>query len=124
MARIVVRPNGCWEWQGARSKGGYGQISHEGRVLYVHRVAYEAVHGPIPEGKQIDHLCRVRHCCRPAHLEAVSPRENSLRGNGPTAVNARKVTCPEGHDFTIESGGSRRCLVCKNEWRRAREAAA
>jgi hypothetical protein len=73
--------------------------------------------GPIPEGLTIDHLCRVRHCVNPAHLEAVSERVNILRGNGAGARNARKTHCVKGHAFTPDNlyrdyQGYRRCRRC------------
>lgn len=70
----------CWIWQGAHDTAGYGRIRHNGRLLLVHRVVYQLLVGPIRAGLQIDHLCRVPACCNPAHLEAVTPRENVRRG--------------------------------------------
>ena len=71
---------GCWIWQRARNREGYGCIKSNGILLRAHRVAYEIVKGPIPEGLTIDHLCRVRACINPDHLEPVTGRENTLRG--------------------------------------------
>lgn len=120
--RVEPEPNtGCWLWLLAvNKKSGYGQMGVNGRVLYAHRVAYEAWRGPIPEGLTIDHLCRVRSCVNPDHLEAVTMRENTLRGESTAARNARKTHCPEGHP--IEAGnantktwnGWRRCRTCFN----------
>lgn len=70
----------CWLWPGYRSGLGYGRIRVAGKLLYVHRVAYEWAKGPIPEGLTIDHLCSVRPCCNPEHLEAVSRGDNARRG--------------------------------------------
>lgn len=73
----------CWEWLASRQPNGYGQFSPGGRaggMTTAHRVAYELTFGPIPEGLSIDHLCRNRGCVNPAHLEAVSQRENVQRG--------------------------------------------
>lgn len=82
-----------------------------------HRIIYEALHGPIPDGLQIDHLCRNKVCCNPHHLEPVTARENILRSNGQGAVNARKTHCIHGHplegdNLVIGLDGARRCLVC------------
>ena len=97
--RVEKRALGeCWVWKGAPIKNGYGQYRRKGtRSCYVHRLVYEALVGPIPEGKFLDHLCRNRLCVNPGHLEIVTNRENVLRGVGPTAVNAQKTHCKRGH---------------------------
>lgn len=71
----------CWVWQRTKNDQGYGQISRSGRMVYAHRVFYEEVRGAISDGLHLDHLCRVRPCVNPAHLEAVTCRENVGRGN-------------------------------------------
>ena len=98
-----------------------------------HRVSYEALVGPIPKDLCIDHLCRVRNCVNPAHLEPVTVRENILRGNGPTAVNARKAFCKRGHPLfgenlyrKVRNGWpARECRACKRflgrRWRERRK---
>lgn len=78
--RIRRSRNGCWLWQGAKNPDGYGQMDHRWFTFGAHRVSYLAFVGPIPEGLVIDHLCRVRHCVNPAHLEAVTSAENIRRG--------------------------------------------
>jgi hypothetical protein len=79
--RITVDDRtGCWLWDGYISTTGYGSIKFQGRIGSVHRLSYESFVGPIPEGLQIDHLCRVRACCNPEHLEPVTSRENTIRG--------------------------------------------
>lgn len=86
---------------------------------YGHRVAYVSLMGPIPEGKELDHLCRVRNCVNPWHLEPVTHRENILRSpTHPAAVNARKTECVRGHslaDAYIDYKGGRRCRVCESD---------
>ena len=74
--KVVEVASGCWLWTGATNNNGYGQIRVDGQARYVHRLAYETFVGPIPEGFQIDHVCRNRRCVHPAHLEAVTQREN------------------------------------------------
>jgi len=95
-ARVDMRGDDeCWEWQGSISTQGYGRIAAGGSAetsgspLYTHRVMYELRVGPIPGGLEIDHLCRNRRCCNPAHLEAVTRRENVMRGDAPALLRAR-----------------------------------
>lgn len=109
--------SGCWIWLGPDAGAGYGAIQINGKTFGAHRVVYEMEIGPIPEGLVIDHLCRNRICVNPSHLEPVTFGENVLRGNSPTAINARKVECKRGHAFDEEntmilSGGRRGCRIC------------
>lgn len=76
----IDRSGDCWVWTGNRTSAGYGQVWARRRMLLVHRVVYEQLVGPIPEGLVIDHLCRNRSCCNPAHLEPVTTAENVRRG--------------------------------------------
>ena len=85
----------CINWTGALDRDGYGRT----RRGLAHRVAYERQRGPIPDGLTIDHLCRNRSCVNVDHLEVVSRRENTMRGIAPTAINARKTYCKNGHPF-------------------------
>lgn len=127
----VAKTDACWEWTGSRTAGGYGNLRAGGGNDYAHRVAYRLAKGPIPQGLVIDHLCRNRACCNPAHLEAVEQRENVLRGASP--YGAVRTTCKHGHDITdpanvyTEPGGNHRCRACasienakRTEVRRAR----
>lgn len=77
-ARIKVDENGCHVFQGALDRG-YGRVGIGRKAEYAHRVMFEAANGPIPDGLHIDHLCRNRSCCNPAHLEAVTQAENNRR---------------------------------------------
>ena len=79
--RVKETQNGCWQWQGYCLKG-HGRVRFRriGDLFYAHRVAYEFMVGAIPEGLQLDHLCRNRACVRPSHLEPVTSRENTIRG--------------------------------------------
>ncbi len=94
----VEKSDECWLFTGPVGDG-YGRIWVNGQRKYAHVAAYEQIHGHVPEGLVIDHLCRNRSCVNPAHLEPVTNRENVLRGNGITAVNARKTHCVHGHPF-------------------------
>lgn len=107
----------CWIWQGYTEKTGYGRITVNKRRWRAHRWMYEQEVGPIPEGLTLDHLCGVRNCVNPDHLEPVTLVENSLRGGSPWARNRRKTHCLRGHEFTKEntfwSEGSRGCRLCR-----------
>ena len=121
-----VDENGCWIWQGAVRAGGYGHIGIDGRRVAAHRASWELYRGPIPEGLQIDHLCRVRNCVNPDHLEPVTQAENVRRGMSPTAVAAREKRCFKGHsmeDPWIGGDGKRRCRICLAERLAAQRAA-
>lgn len=111
---------------------GYGRFSMKPKPPQLaHRVAHELLIGPIPNGLHVDHLCRVRHCVNPDHLEAVTQRENNLRipglGENLILLARAKTHCPQGHEYTEENTywyrGHRRCLTCKRahgrEWMRA-----
>jgi|WetSurMetagenome_2_1015567.scaffolds.fasta_scaffold898528_2 hypothetical protein len=111
---------GCWDWAGAKSTAGYGLIGGGRRgapLLSAHRLVYETLVGPIPDGLVTDHLCRNRACVNPDHIEIVTHRVNILRGTGASARNASKTHCPAGHEYTPSntnlSVGGRHCRECR-----------
>lgn len=117
-----VETDGCWLWTGTVTPEGYGQISgyidEIFRMLSAHKLIYEAVLGKVPSGMHLDHLCRNRSCVNPAHMEIVTPRENILRGIGPSAVNALKTRCKRGHplqgeNLYVDRRGKRECRNCR-----------
>lgn len=117
--------DGCWEWLGFHNAKGYSQVrigGRGGRLHRLHRLLYELLIGPIPDGLQLDHLCRNRGCVRPDHLEPVTQEENLARGNpSPTDINRMKVHCPAGHPYDAENtyyyprSQHRGCRECNRE---------
>lgn len=95
----VIQENGCWDWTGATKGNGYGSFVYNGRPRCAHRYLYEQHKGPIPEGFQLDHLCRNPLCVNPEHLEAVTPGMNVRRGVSPAAKRATQTHCKNGHPF-------------------------
>ena len=117
--------SGCWLWTGALNPDGYGKFKVRGKRIGAHRWAHERFRWPIPPGLEIDHLCRQRSCVNPDHLEVVTGRENTLRGNAPAAQLARRTHCMRGHPFDEANTyrtrkGERRCRICNRERLRAR----
>jgi hypothetical protein len=119
----VQKTGGCWLWL-ASKQGEYGQFGVNGTPQRAHRISYELTNGPIPHGLHIDHLCRTPLCVNPAHLEAVSPVENTLRGLLPQRTRERhaaRTTCKFGHSYdaattaissTARGYKFRRCRAC------------
>lgn len=118
---IEVDPaTGCHNWTKNLHVCGYGRVTYRGRSHWTHRAAFEISNGPVPEGLELDHLCRNRACCNPEHLEPVTHKVNTLRGVSPFAENARKTHCNRGHRLEgdnvrlVERRGTveRHCRTC------------
>lgn len=118
--------SGCWLWLAALTSSGYGCLSRVRPAdpmpgsITAHRAAYQALVGRVPDGLELDHLCRNRLCCNPDHLEAVPRSINLMRGLGPSLTRARprKTHCPAGHEYTpantyTNPSGFRLCKICR-----------
>lgn len=119
----VHKSDTCWYWEGSINNCGYGQLYADGGMHLAHRIAYELERQTIPKGKVIDHLCRVRNCVNPYHLEAVTYKQNTFRGMGPASENARKTHCINGHALSGDNMkvyviGKRACMNCKRDFAR------
>lgn len=125
--RCTVTGSGCWEWQRSRNAAGYGEVSlsdylHVSKLIHV--LTYTILVGPVPEGLELDHLCRNRACCNPEHLEAVTHAVNIERGKWEERKREwfkQQTHCRNGHEYTFENthirtDGRRRCRTCQREW--------
>jgi hypothetical protein len=129
-ARLLIRcetappPDGvagdCWIWPGSvagKYEHGVTHLRNPVRRIYAHVVAYRVFVGDVPEGLEIDHLCRRTRCCNPVHLEAVTHKENIRRAMGPFSMKARQTHCKHGHPLSGPNlgrthRGTRRCRTC------------
>lgn len=135
---VEKHESGCWLWTGGKTRGGYGTFNPtRDKAQVAHRYWYEVAIGPVPRELDLDHLCRVRHCVNPDHLEPVTRSENIRRGilHGPADGGAAasrqraKTHCPRGHEYTLENTYSppsrptaRYCRQCHLEHTRERRA--
>jgi len=128
-SHVSPEPNtGCWLWMAGEARGGYAKFKADGKTVVAHKWYWETRNGPVPGGLELDHLCRVRCCVNPIHLEAVTPLVNFQRGLrlgpamiGRKAQNANLLTCSKGHPFSGISGrpGKKRqrfCKICRAEY--------
>ena len=120
----IDRSGECWLWRSTLDAHGYGRFGvagatrREWRTFLAHRVSYETYVGPIPEGLDLDHLCRVRECVNPDHLEPVTRSENLRRSPRMGDASLAKTHCPSGHGYTAENtrvskSGARNCRTCE-----------
>ena len=113
----------CWLWLGSacKSNGGYYgsiRLTRSRKEIKAHRWPWEQLHGPLPQGRQLDHLCRVTLCVNPSHLEPVTQRVNIIRGTNRAAYYASRTHCEHGHAYTPENtritkAGARLCRICR-----------
>jgi len=128
LGRLRVNENDCWEWTGARDPRGYGRAGfgrREHGTGLVHKMIYEAIKGLVPDGLELDHLCRNPCCANPDHLEAVTHQVNVQRGRGGANLLAMAIAvthCPQGHPYDEANTyrrrnrpNSRECRTCRNE---------
>lgn len=135
----VQKTDGCWFWTAATNgKPGYGVFAFNRRQQLAHRVAYELFVGPVPDGLTLDHLCRVRNCVNPEHLEPVTLAENIDRGKayrlrGADSIQGSKTHCPKGHPYDEantrirrgkKGGPERVCRTCEHRQRVLRRLAS
>jgi len=133
--RTIPEPNtGCWLWIGATNHRGYGELGYDRKHYFAHRFSYEYFIGPIPKGLVIDHLCKVRCCVNPRHLEPVTQAINLIRGEHFPIWEKHKAKthCPKGHEYSgrnlvpVLDGRGRACRQCRVEttrnWRAAKRA--
>lgn len=122
----MVDANGvCWEWTGHRSRLGYGQFKPErGRCVSAHRYAWEMLIGPVPEGLELDHLCRNRGCVNPDHMEATTHSMNMRRSTHPIVLKRYQTHCKRGHELSganvghVKGGTQRYCRQCRKGYRK------
>lgn len=115
--RIIKLDNGCWRYPNKLRPDGYVQHIRSGKVCLAHRTIYTILKGTIPDGLDLDHLCRNRYCCNPSHLEPVTRIENVRRGNA-GKIKRETTHCPSGHPYDdkntcLDKYGYRMCKTCR-----------
>lgn len=120
-SKFIIGDNGCWLWKAYKNKDGYGRFMLNGKVMYAHRLAYMAIVGEIGKDKELDHLCKVRRCVNPSHLEPVTHRENVRRGDGNpkfAGYNGSKTHCPTGHEYNVKNTRLEKCITSNSGYSR------
>lgn len=129
-SKVKIVPGQCWEWTDSL-RGGYGRLKVDGHYIPAHVFAYQTFIGPVPDGLDLDHVCRNRACVNPLHLEPVTRSVNVRRGVAPLRAGLKeksKTHCPQGHPYSKENtyvapNGHRKCRACRRDRdRRKREA--
>ena len=124
-SKVGKDPSGCWNWMASKNEKDYGRFWDGTRVVMAHRFLWEQINGVIPEGFELDHLCRNTACVNPQHLEVVTRRENIMRGRLPELarqLQLSKTHCPRGHAFD-DANTYRRNDKAGRECRACRDAA-
>lgn len=118
----VEKSSGCWNWKAATNTTGYGVFGLQGgrRNVLAHVFSYERANGPVPDGLELDHLCRNPRCVNPAHLEAVTHRENMRRGAVTNQGVCRKASHPMTPENTTPWGACKACISDRTKRNRTR----
>lgn len=115
-SRCITASGECWIWTGGSSRNGYGQTKFGGRNWMAHRIFYTYFVADVPDGLDLDHLCRTRSCVNPWHLEPVTRSENLLRSDSVGIYGRHRRACPQGHPYdetnTAHRNGRRHCKAC------------
>lgn len=127
---VRVDRNECWLWTRFLDRDGYGRMHFMGAQRMAHRVSYMVFTGKIADGMTLDHLCRARSCVNPEHLEPVTQRENTMRGNTVARRKSEQTHCIHGHAFdekntkwnSAPSRGNptRQCKKCESDRMKAK----
>ncbi len=117
MDQLILQEDGCWTWPKYLRPNGYANVYFGGKRKYVHRLIFEHVYGPIPEGLEPDHCCLNKACAHPDHLELVTHQENCVRRQ--TTIDPSRTHCTRGHDWNenrqVTSQGRQRCRSCAQD---------
>lgn len=117
--KYVEKTEKCWEWKSCKNKAGYGKLgAGKNNSLYAHRFSYELHKGVLEKDKHIHHICGNTSCVNPEHLEQLSSKQHTLKGNSFCGIEARQTHCKHGHEFTLDNiwtyNGHRKCKKCSN----------
>jgi hypothetical protein len=124
---VVSGDTGCWIWIGHVDRNGYGRFALNGRMRWAHICSYCLFVGDVPNGTELDHVCKTKRCVNPLHLEPVTHRVNMERADrGATVIHRQKTHCPQGHPYSGDNlvtwGRYRYCRICQTQYKRAYKA--